>query len=126
MNDAIFKHDLENERKIIDGGSSKEFFAYIKKKTTSRDKIPPLMEASGVSYTECDSEKAAVLSDYFCSVFTKDNNILPNFVVPKAEEANLSLKSVHFSEYVVSQKITKLKTIALQGMMALQQSLSKS
>src|SRR5437899_5667911 len=111
----FFKNDLSIERKIIEGGSSKEFFSYVKKKTTYREPIPPLMKASGGSYEHTDSEKASILNNYFCSVFTKDNTILPTFVVPEVESKNISLGSVLFSEYGVSQKIKKLKNHLLSS-----------
>ena len=82
---------------------------------TARDAIPPLIKANGVAYTQSDSEKAAVLSDYFCSVFMKDNNISPNFVVSKVDNANLSLQNIYFSEYMVAQKIKKLKNNCSPG-----------
>ena len=91
----IFNYDLTSEQKLIEGGSSKEFYSYVKSKTTCRDSIPPLTKANGTSYTQSDAEKATVLNDYFCSIFTKNNNILQIFQFLK-----LKMMSFHYRAYI--------------------------
>src|SRR5437899_277423 len=77
LKNIIFLNEIEKEKEIIESGSSREFFSHVKKKTTNRNLIPSLIMPTEGNFAYSDSEKATLLSNYFCSVFTDDNNILP-------------------------------------------------
>lgn len=69
--------------KLIESGSSREFFAHIKrKKTTNREQVPPLKMPDTGELTLVIFEKQLLLNSYFCSVFTEDNNKFQNSEVP--------------------------------------------
>ena len=56
--------------------SNREFYRFIKSKKTENLGIPDL--SSGTQTFSSDSEKAECLNNYFCSVFTKeDQNFVP-------------------------------------------------
>ena len=50
----------------------KQFYQYVKSKTSKRDNIPDLIDKNGVKATT-DEEKSATLNDFFSSVFTNEN-----------------------------------------------------
>jgi len=104
LKNEIFKFDIDKEKKVIESGSAREFFKYVKRKTTCREVIPPLSKENN-EYAYSDLEKASILNNYFCSVFTKDNYVLPDFSVSKVENNNLCLNNIYFSDYIVAQKI---------------------
>ena len=54
------------------------FFKFVNKKLANRSGIPPLNDSAGNLLTS-DQDKANLLNEYFCSVFTIDDGFLPNF-----------------------------------------------
>src|SRR5437870_10230595 len=106
---------MKKRKKIIESGSCRDFFSHVKNKTTNRDIIPPLIMPTEGNFAYSDTQKATLLSNYFCSVFTDDNNILPKFEVPEVAHKNLSIESTNFPEFQVAYKITKLKNSCSPG-----------
>ena len=65
------------EKKIAESGNKRPFYAYLKNKTKSRSNVGPLKQ-NNVLITD-DDQVAKMLNDYFCSVFTKeDETRIPN------------------------------------------------
>ena len=114
LKNEIFKFDIDKEKKVIESGSAREYFKYVKRKTICREVIPPLSKENN-EYAYSDLEKASILNNYFCSVFTKDNYVLPDFSVSKVENNNLCLNNIYFSDYIVAQKIGKIKNSCSPG-----------
>ena len=50
----------------------KSFFAYVRSKQRTRDKVGPLKDKCGKIIVD-DQQGADLLNEYFCSVFTKEN-----------------------------------------------------
>jgi hypothetical protein len=59
------------EKKLAEGGNSKPFYAYLKKRTKGRAAVGPLKDENRKIITE-DGEMAEVLNRFFSSVFTRD------------------------------------------------------
>ena len=57
---------------------SKRFHNYVKKQNTVSSSIPCMKRDDG-SLATSDYEKSCLFSGYFASVFTEDNNVLPDF-----------------------------------------------
>ena len=87
--------------------NNKRFWKYVNKKTTVRQGIPDLQvpnsNAEDNSITTTDEEKAGVLSDYFASVFTREDvRHIPRIQTRQVEEF---LTQVTFTPQMVSDKI---------------------
>jgi hypothetical protein len=112
---TIFYEDIKKENKLIESGSSRSFFSHIKRKTSKRDEIPPLMNPGIDSFVYSDAEKASLLNSYFSSVFTEDDHNLPHFEITKVLTDKLSVSNIYFSEFTVAHKIKKLKNSCSPG-----------
>ena len=89
--------------------NSKSFFAYVRSKQRTRDKVGPLKDKLGKIIVD-DQQGADLLNEYFCSVFTKEN--LENIPQPdlkfKGTEKEKLLDLV-ISEDDVLKKLAKLR-----------------
>ena len=72
------------------------FYSYVNSKLTS---IPPLVD-SNYNLAVSDHDKCIVLNDYFASVFTTDDGLLPVFVTHLSEEKSLTLFSFHLTRFL--------------------------
>ena len=106
--------DLTNERKLIASGSSRQLFKYVNSKTSLKSPIPPLIDDDGATVGN-DYEKAELFNDYFRSVFVNDNGTTPPLIISKVVDECLTLSDIYFSEFMVSDKIKKLKSNSSSG-----------
>ena len=102
---CLFEKGLFENRKQ----NSKKFFNYIKKQTTVCSEIPCLKGENFLAST--DSQKAGLLSEYFGSVFTSDNHVLPDFHV----ECDSKISSFHCETRTMVKIIKKLKLSSSPG-----------
>ena len=89
--------------------NSKKFFNYIKRQTTVCSDIPCLKGDGFLASS--DREKACLLSDYFGSVFTVDNHVLPDFNVL----CNSKIRSFNCETRTMIKIIKKLKLSCSPG-----------
>ena len=90
----------------------KQFYSYLKKKTSNRVSVGPLKE--GDSLVTDDSQMADMLNTYFCSVFTNEN--LANMRDPEQlYMGDNLLKDVEFTAEKVKKKLSHLKPSAAPG-----------
>jgi hypothetical protein len=66
------KRKFEKKLSTAQGGNSRPFYAYVKKKTKSRPAIGPLLDADNQRVTG-DKEMAELLNNFFSSVFTRED-----------------------------------------------------
>ena len=88
-------------------GNSKEFYQYIKSKTTKKDPIPDLIDKEG-NKISTGEEKSTLLNNFFSSVYTKENKEkIPKFEsrVEKSEE----IKSAEITLEEMTILLQKLK-----------------
>ena len=76
---TIIDFDIMNEEKIIKANNLGAFYRYINNKLNHGNDIAPLFDTNGNLITS-EIEKANLLNDYFKSVFTIDNGLLPEFL----------------------------------------------
>ena len=97
---------MERELAIINSNNLGKFFKMAKKKFNPTSGIGPLRLPDG-SLTIDDQVKADSLNEYFSSVFTSDNNLLPTFEtkVPVSDGIN----NIVFDPKCVLKALNKLK-----------------
>ncbi|MEW8543112.1 MAG: hypothetical protein AB2693_06215 [Candidatus Thiodiazotropha sp.] len=110
----VSKAKREYESKIMKSVKTepKRFYSYMKSKQKVNVKVPSLQRPDG-SMTDNDDENRKVLSDFFCSVFTRepDGPDLPHF----DNRCEDSLNSVNISEDIVLKKLNSIKVDKSQG-----------
>jgi len=109
---AIYSYVKSKEEHLIDNGNLGSFYRYINKKLSSKTGVGVLKDASG-NLLQDDADKAARLNDYFSSVFTDDNEVMPdiNRRVPETTELN----DVNFSQDAVYKQLRNLKNKTSAG-----------
>lgn len=102
--------DMTNftEASLITNNSPKAFFAYVNKKLKNRPSIPPLVNDITGDLATDDSTKSEILNNFFASVFTDDNNDIPNFQPITTNTIN----TVIFTPDMVERKLLQLPTKA--------------
>ena len=90
----------------------KQFFSYLKKKSSNRVSVGPLKV--GVELVSDNTEMAGMLNNYFCSVFTQED--LTNMKEPEQlYKGDKLLDEVDFTADKVEKKLSGLKPSAAPG-----------
>ena len=99
------------EKKIAESGNKRPFYAYLKNKTKTRSNVGPLKLNNVL--TSDDEQVAKILNEYFCSVFTKeDETHIPNCnITPPIS----TIEDIVITEDMVKDKIKKLKPHSAKG-----------
>ena len=87
------------EHKLVIQKDPKNFYSYMKRKLKVPEKTIEL-EQNG-KLIENDEQKAEILNNFFVSVFTEDNDVIPHFARRNINELN----SVNFDELTVFKTI---------------------
>ena len=66
------------EERVLGANNLGAFYRFVNSKMGRTNGIAPLLDPMG-NLLLSDQEKADLLNNYFCSVFTDDNGRLPNF-----------------------------------------------
>ena len=90
---AVKDFILSQENNVLKKKSLSSFYSYVNSKLTTSQCIPPLIDSND-NLAVSNHDKCTVLNDYFASVFTVDDGLLPEFV-PRLSE-NKSLNCVLF------------------------------
>ena len=90
---AVKDFILSQENYVLKKKSLSSFYSYVNSKLTTSQCIPPLIDSND-NLAVSNHDKCTVLNDYFASVFTVDDGLLPEFV-PRLSE-NKSLNCVLF------------------------------
>jgi hypothetical protein len=109
---AKLTEDLKEEKRVLDKGDSKSFFAFVNRKMTSQSSIPALKNGNDLLIS--DTEKAQAFGDYFSSVFTEDNGEMPNLNSRVAADVP-KLMSVIFTPVKVERAMTEMSTKMSSG-----------
>ena len=90
----------------------KQFFSYLKKKTSNQVTVGPLKD--GDRLVTDDTEMATLLNNYFCSVFTTED--LSSMKAPEQlYKGDQPLEDLAFPEEKVKDKLSALKPSAAPG-----------
>jgi hypothetical protein len=100
------------EESIINSGNLGKFFRYANSKLATKHNVGPLRFSNG-SITIDPSLKADLLSKYFDSVYTVDNDVLPTSATNHILDSDLS--SISFNATIVSRCLKKLNVRAAGG-----------
>ena len=105
------KRDYESDIMRSIKSHPKRFYSYVRNKQKVKVKVTNLDKWDG-NFTKDDSESCQVLSDFFSSVFTKeDSGELPDF--PK--RTDFEVNDILVTEEKVKKKLMNLKTDKSQG-----------
>jgi len=110
--EAIRRCELEQESAVINGGSEKSLWSWVKSRLTCKPKIPSLVGQNGQFQCE-DAGKARALLDQFTSVFTNDDGISLNLPPPPPGAPLLS--SITFSPVDVYIVLSQLPNKTSSG-----------
>ena len=98
----------KNEQKILRTTNKKSFFKYINHKLNAKTHLPPLLNSSQDIITD-PTEKANLLNDFFCSVYTNDNGIIPNLSTITSPTSLSSTTNINITPETVLASIKQLK-----------------
>ena len=105
-----FQCQFENE--LVNSDNLGMFYKYVNKKLNGSNGVAPLRDADGnLVATDCD--KAAVLNNQFCSVFTVDDGIIDSSRLPGP--AVSSVAPPFFTPELVHKIIKQLKSSNASG-----------
>ena len=90
---AVKEFILSQENNVLTKKSLSSFYSYANSKLSTSQCIPPLIDSNDILAVS-NHDKCTVLNDYFASVFTADDGLLPEFV-PRLSK-NKSLNCVLF------------------------------
>jgi hypothetical protein len=106
------KRKFEKKLSTAQGGNSRPFYPYVKKKTKSRPAIGPLLDADNKWVTGDKETWAELLNNFFSSVFTREDIRSQ----PKAVDLETgTLKKVTVTEKAVREKMRNLKPFSAAG-----------
>ena len=89
---------------------TKSFWSYVKSKQATRPQVGPILAPDG-SHVSDDPGMAGLLSDFFASVYTREDPVVPIF----ARRGRASIESVHFTEDSVKRQLLRVKRHAAAG-----------
>lgn len=75
----IYDYNLQVEQSVINKANLGTFYRFVNGKLSCKSGVGPLKSESGNMIIN-DVKKAEALNDYFTSIFTVDNGVLPDFV----------------------------------------------
>jgi len=111
--EAIHRSARQFEESIIDSGNLGRFFRYANSKLVGKKNVGPLQRPDGSVTVEPDV-KARLLSDFFQTLFTRDNGSVPAAAdLPGASPSGLS--HISFTPNFVRRIINKLKLKSAGG-----------
>lgn len=96
--------------KIINSNNPKKFYSFIKSKRQDNVNVAPLKR--GETYIIDDKEKANMLNDQYCSVFSKQSTESPPINAPKSVE---SIDNIDIEVNGVSKLLKNLQTHKATG-----------
>ena len=101
------------ERKIAKEArrKPKQFYSYIKSKTSNRQSVGPIKDDTGEIVSD-NKSMAGILNGFFTSVFTKETFPIPE---PNIKDFDSELSNVHFSPEIVNQKMNELRPDSASG-----------
>jgi hypothetical protein len=103
---AINSFHAAAERRLIDSANVSSFYRYVNSKISCKSDVPPLITPSG-ELCSVDAGKAELFNNYFSSVYTIDNDVLPS-ALPNTDVAH-PFTGVICTPTTVQKAITKMK-----------------
>ena len=110
--DAIESFIKKQEEHLISNGNLGSFYRYVNGKLTFRSGVSTLKDLNGIPLLD-DMAKAERLSEYFSSVFTVDNGVLPH--ISRKVDDETELNNIDFTPDLVYKHLRKLKEKTSSG-----------
>jgi len=106
------QYEMKREQKVIECNNAGTFYNFIKNKLSCKRGLGALNNDNGDVITD-DIERAILLNDYFVSMCTNDNGIIPDLdrVVPE----NSNLENIEFTPENIYAAIRKLRISGASG-----------
>ncbi len=98
------------EDSVLSGGNIRSFYQYVNNQRVVKSRVAPLKRFDGTLATD-PVDQAFVLSNYFSSVFTRDNGVCPEF----PRRCSASISEVTFPPFAVYNKLRVLKRTTSAG-----------
>ena len=95
------------EERVLGANNLGAFYRFVNSKMGRMNGIAPLLDPMG-NLLLSDQEKADLLNNYFCSVFTEDNGRLPNFK-SRIPADDPGICDIEINQPVIHRIILKLK-----------------
>ena len=111
---AITRFDADREEKMLNSNNLGAFYRFVNKKLSDRSGIAPLVNDQGILISS-DIERAELLNDYFVSVFTCDNGIVPPFESRFPADDPQFLEDIEISPGIVGRALGRMKMNASAG-----------
>ena len=109
---AITNHAADLENKIVSSNKIGNFYKYANKKLSCKTGVGLIKDPDGNILTD-PVDRANCFNNFFASVFTTDNNIIPPVVTRVPD--HVSLSSITFSRTDVFTKLKKLNAKSTGG-----------
>jgi hypothetical protein len=109
---AVKQYQTSIEAKLIENGNLGAFYKFVNKKLNGSNGIAPLRDENGILHLD-NADKAALLNQYFSSVFTNDNGIIDSSRLPK--QVQHKMQPFCFTPPMVLKYIHKLKASSGAG-----------
>ena len=100
---AVKEFILSQENNVLKKKSLSFFYSYVNSKLTTSQCIPPLIDSND-NLAVSNHDKCTVLNDYFASVFTADDGLLPEFVPRLSENKSLNYLLFPFDKVLKTLK----------------------
>ena len=116
MKKAIIAFDTKNEEKMLKTNNLGSFYRFVNGKLKNNNSdVAPLFDTNG-NLLISDTEKANLLNDYFSSVFTKDNGLLPEFPSRfPSDVLQATLDDIRISPEIINKILCNLKSNSAAG-----------
>ena len=108
---ALYDNQIKTELKILSNPDLGKFYRYVNAKLSCKTGIAPLLNNDN-EYVFSNSNKADLLNDFFTSVCTVDNNVMPVF---ETKTSNSNLNTIVFTRQRVLTNIKKSKNSMSSG-----------
>ena len=96
---------FSNELKVLNSKNPQSFWKFVRKKMTYKNAIPCLRNSRNEVISD-SQDKANLLNEYFCSVFTKDDNTLHQWNIDY--DAEILEETPNVTSSMVNHKLRKL------------------
>jgi Reverse transcriptase (RNA-dependent DNA polymerase) len=103
----VRNYEIRKENEIINSNNLGKFYRFVNSRLANKQGIGVLKDANGMLVTN-DAERAELLNNYFCSVCTKDDGVIPDFKRNKVAEDSF-IDHITFNTARIERAISKLK-----------------
>lgn len=108
----IYNLELKREKKVINSNNAGSFYKFVNSKLACKKGVGALKSSCGKTVTE-DKARADLLNDYFSSIGTLDNGVLP--YVARQVPSDALIDNITFEPYKLERIMKKLKSTKSSG-----------